>query len=200
MNFVKYNIERIIIPDPTIMSGFPSVTAEVKFSPRYSMSHCQLTNLCCWVYNTQEVEDKNHRQKLLCTWQLTCWSHTWEAVPSINLHTWMAILERTADVSWWMTWAFRLPVLSISPTITGNDWGGCQNTHLSAFKSCRMESYHSYLKIAQFNKIDCVIWICKSWAVYIHLGKAKNKKSQTEICFHLWSLTNWWSNKSIWIH
>ncbi len=41
------------IPDPTSTSGFPSVTAEVKSSPRYSMSHCQFTNLCCCVYNTQ---------------------------------------------------------------------------------------------------------------------------------------------------
>lgn len=38
-----------IIPDPTSTSGFPSVTADVKSSPRYSMSHCQFTNLCCWV-------------------------------------------------------------------------------------------------------------------------------------------------------
>lgn len=37
-------------PDPSRTSGFPSVTALVKSLPRYSKSHCQFTNLCCWVF------------------------------------------------------------------------------------------------------------------------------------------------------
>lgn len=134
---VDYNFVKIIIPDPTSTSGFPSVTAEVKSAPRYSMSHCQFTNLCCWVCNTQKAEEK---LRLQCQWHLTAEQKTtkdniWKASPSTSLHTWMAILERTAVVSWWMIWAFRLPVLSISPTMTGNDYGA-QNTFSSAFKSC----------------------------------------------------------------
>lgn len=53
-----YSFVKIIIPDPTSTSGFPSVTAEVKSSPRYSMSHCQFTNLCCWVYKFQKIGRK----------------------------------------------------------------------------------------------------------------------------------------------
>lgn len=51
---VNRSLGNIIIPDPTSMSGFPSVTAEVKFSPRHSMSHCQFTNLCCCVWNAHK--------------------------------------------------------------------------------------------------------------------------------------------------
>lgn len=37
------------LPDPTTMSGFPTVTVAVKSSPLNSASPCQLTNFCCCV-------------------------------------------------------------------------------------------------------------------------------------------------------
>lgn len=46
---------------------------------------------------------------------------TWNRSEDCRI-TWKANLDRILPLIWWMIWAFRLPLLSMSPTMTGKNW------------------------------------------------------------------------------
>lgn len=99
------------LPDPTTMSGFPTVTVAVKSSPLNSASPCQLTNFCCCVWWNKESRHFGSRSYSRSRFFLRFLSRAL---------TWKTSLERTLLLIWWMICALRLPVLSMSPTMTGN--------------------------------------------------------------------------------
>lgn len=56
--------------------------------------------------------------------------------------TWKANLDRILPLIWWMIWAFRLPLLSMSPTMTGKNWAK-RRPHHTAFNTVeKMEAAH----------------------------------------------------------
>lgn len=57
--------------------------------------------------------------------------------------TWKATLDRILLVIWWMIWALRLPLLSMSPTMTGKN---CKEKAVTLYptETSRKQTFHRH--------------------------------------------------------